>query len=135
MFCSNCGTQNADTAVNCHNCGAPLAAARPAPPAAGMQGYPPPGGAAFQQAPRVPNYLVHAILVTLFCCLPFGIVSIVYAAQVNGKLQAGDYNGAVECSNKAKTWAWISLGIGLAFTLIYVVLAVIGALAEQGGQF
>ena len=40
--------------------------------------------------PQVPNNLVWAILSTLFCCLPAGIVSIVYAAQVNGKLAAGD---------------------------------------------
>ena len=31
--------------------------------------------------------------VTLFCCLPFGIVSIVHAAQVNGKVEAGDRRG------------------------------------------
>src|SRR5438093_12052328 len=31
----------------------------------------------------VPNYLIQAILVTLCCCLPFGIPAIVYAAQVN----------------------------------------------------
>ena len=33
----------------------------------------------------IPNNMVWAILTTLFCCLPFGIVSIVYAAQVDGK--------------------------------------------------
>ena len=37
--------------------------------------------------PQVPNNLVWAILTTLFCCLPAGIVSIVYAAQVNGRQQ------------------------------------------------
>jgi len=42
---------------------------------------------------------VQAILCTLFCCLPFGIVAIVFAAQVDGKLAAGDYNGAVYSSN------------------------------------
>jgi hypothetical protein len=52
-----------------------------------------------------PNNLVWAILVTLFCCLPFGIVSIVYAAQVNGKWQAGDAAGAQESSRKARQWA------------------------------
>ena len=46
--------------------------------------------------PQVPNNLVWAILSTLFCCLPAGIVSIVYAAQVNGKLAAGDIAGAQE---------------------------------------
>lgn len=52
---------------------------------------------------RVPNYLVQSILVTLFCCLPFGVVAIIYAAQVNSKLQVGDYEGAVKASNTAKT--------------------------------
>jgi len=37
----------------------------------------------------VPNYLVQAILCTICCCLPFGIVAIVYAAQVNGKVAGG----------------------------------------------
>ena len=50
-----------------------------------------PTGAA-QQVPvqTVPNYLVQAILTTLFCCLPLGIVSIVFATQVNSKLSVGD---------------------------------------------
>ncbi|MES2882212.1 MAG: CD225/dispanin family protein, partial [Bacteroidota bacterium] len=35
------------------------------------------------------NWLVESILVTIFCCLPFGIVGIVNAAQVNSKFAAG----------------------------------------------
>ncbi|MDQ3389279.1 MAG: CD225/dispanin family protein, partial [Gemmatimonadota bacterium] len=31
---------------------------------------------------NVPNYLIPSILATLCCCLPAGIVSIIYAAQV-----------------------------------------------------
>lgn len=62
---------------------------------------------------HVPNYLVWAVLATLFCCLPAGIVSIVYAAQVNGKLAAGDLEGALRASNSAKTWALISVALGL----------------------
>ncbi len=52
-------------------------------------------------APQIPNHLVWAILATLFCCLPGGIVSIVYAAQVNGKIAAGDIAGARDSSDKA----------------------------------
>jgi hypothetical protein len=70
----------------------------------------------------VPNYLVQAILCTLCCCLPFGIVAIVFAAQVNGKLQAGDYAGAVEASRKAKMWCWIAFGVGLAVNGILLLL-------------
>ena len=43
-----------------------------------------------EPSPYVPNHLVWAIAVTIFCCLPAGMVAIVYAAQVNGMLDAGD---------------------------------------------
>ncbi len=75
------------------------------------------------QRPDIPNYLVQAILTTVFCCLPAGIVSIVYAAQVNGKVGAGDISGAMDASRKAKMWAWISFGAGLATIVIYLVVA------------
>ena len=95
----------------------------------GVQQHP---GQRYQQ--DVPNYLVQAILVTIFCCLPFGIVSIVYAAQVNSKLAVGDYAGAVEASQRAKTWAWWSFGVVvagilayLAFVLVFVVVAGVNA--------
>ncbi len=77
----------------------------------------------------VPNYLVQAILTTLFCCLPFGIVSIVYAAQVNGKAQANDYAGALAASKNAKMWAWIAFGVGLIVIVVYMLLAVVMGIA------
>ena len=61
----------------------------------------------------MPNHLVWAILVTIFCCVPTGIVSIVYAAQVNGMLNAGDYEGARRASDSARTWAIVSVALGL----------------------
>lgn len=79
------------------------------------------------QSENVPNYLPQAILSTIFCCLPFGIVAIVYAAQVNSKLAAGDYEGAQSASKSAKLWSWISFGSGLAVFLIYVILGVIAS--------
>ena len=96
------------------------------PPQGG--GYPGQGYVSYQSGhANVPNYLVQAILVTLFCCVPFGIVSIVYAAQVNSKLAAGDFQGATEVSNKAKTWAWWAFGSGLGVTLIWFLMAFLGA--------
>jgi hypothetical protein len=67
---------------------------------------------------------VPAILTTLFCCLPAGIASIVFAAQVNGKLAAGDVAGAVDSSNKAKMWAWASFGVGLVGIVLYLIVIV-----------
>jgi hypothetical protein len=95
---------------------------------------PPPLTASIPAArPHVPNYLAQSILVTLFCCLPFGIPAIVFAAQVNGKLQAGDTAGALESSRKAKMWCWIAVGGWVLTALIYaVIFAVFGMKALQG---
>lgn len=80
----------------------------------------------------VPNYLVWAILSTLCCCLPAGIVAIVYAAQVDGKLAGGDYHGAVAASDNAKMWSWISFGASAAVGVLYFILIMAGGLAEAG---
>src|SRR5437762_2059610 len=71
MYCRKCGTQNEDNAYQCVKCGEVLQ-------------QPQPGSAAPPPAQPIPNYLAQAILVTVFCCLPFGIPAIVFAAQVNG---------------------------------------------------
>jgi hypothetical protein len=78
--------------------------------------------------PYIPNYLVQAILVTIFCCLPLGIPAIIFAAQVNSKLALGDELGARESSQKAKTFCWISFGIGLGLGILWLVFYfIIGA--------
>jgi hypothetical protein len=76
--------------------------------------------------PVVPNYLWQSIVVTACCCLPFGIAAIVFAAQVNSKLAAGDVQGAVESSRKAKMWCWIAFGLGIISNLVLVALSVAG---------
>ena len=71
---------------------------------------------------EVPNYLVPAILATIFCCMPLGVVSIIFATQVNSKIAAGDMAGAVESSGKAKMFAMIAVGGGV---LIWVCVIVV----------
>lgn len=68
----------------------------------------------------IPTYLVWAILVTLFCFLPTGIVAIVFASQVSSKLQAGDVPGATDASNKAKMWTIISAVAGVLLAVILI---------------
>ena len=72
--------------------------------------------------PGVPTYLPHAILATLFCCLPFGIVAIVYAAKVGTMQAMGDYHAATRASDSARMWCWIAFGCGLVGTLIYGIV-------------
>ena len=90
---------------------------------------------ASQLPPKPDNCLVWAILSTLCCCLPFGIVAIVYAAQVDGKYAAGDYQGAVDSASKAKTWCWVSFGIGIISWIAYALLQVVVISATQSDQY
>lgn len=76
-----------------------------------------------------PNYLVFAILATIFCCQILGIVSIVFAAQVNSKWASGDFQGALNASKNAKLWAWVAFGSGIIIALVFTLLAVFGVLA------
>jgi predicted secreted protein len=73
------------------------------------------------------NYLVWAILSTIFCCLPLGIASIVFAAQVNNKWAMGDVAGAQASSRRAKQFAVWSAVAGVVVAILYVVLAVLVA--------
>ncbi|GAA2438198.1 hypothetical protein GCM10010191_61700 [Actinomadura vinacea] len=93
-----------------------------------MSYYPPPGQGGYPQAAPPPNHLVWAILTTIFCCLPAGVVSIVYAAQVNSKWQLGDQHGAVRASDNARTWAVIAAVVGV------FVNAIASALLFTGGN-
>jgi hypothetical protein len=79
----------------------------------------------FQQPPNPPvqpkNWLVESILVTLFCCLPFGIVGIIFAAQVSSKWAAGDYAGSLQSSKDAARWTKIGFFVGLGIIVLYFI--------------
>jgi hypothetical protein len=70
----------------------------------------------------VPNYLTQAILVTILCCWPVGIAAIVSAAQVKGKLEAGDYEGALRASATARTLCWVCFAFGLLVAIIQIAV-------------
>lgn len=81
------------------------------------------------------NWLAESILVTLFCCLPFGIAGIVNAAQVSSKFAAGDYDGALRASQEAGKWTkigfWVGIGVAALYILLFVVLGVGGFMAAS----
>lgn len=75
---------------------------------------------------NVPNYLPWAIVATLFCCLPAGIVSIVFASRANSAAAMGDYATAQRAAANAKTWLWVSVGASLLVIVLYVVMIGVG---------
>lgn len=74
----------------------------------------------FENRPN--NYLVGAILATIFCCMPVGIVSIVFASQVNTKFDAGDFAGAEEASKKARLFMIIAIVSALFVFILYILI-------------
>lgn len=80
------------------------------------------------QRPGKPdNYLVWAILSTIFCCLPLGIVSIVYSSKVDSQYNAGDYLGAQDSADKAKKFAmWGAIAAVICIVLYILLIVVLG---------
>ncbi len=75
-----------------------------------------------------PNYLVWAILCTIFCCLPLGIASIVFAAQVNGKYAGGDIargaGGVAQGEARSPSGRPQSVPSSLVIYILVVIVAV-----------
>ena len=72
--------------------------------------------------PMPATYLVWAILATLLCCMPFGIVSIVKASQVSSLYYQGNYAEARAASRAARNWAIASAVSSGAIVLVYVAV-------------
>lgn len=111
VFCQSCGAENSDQNISCENCNEPLTSNNQ------MSNS--------KQYENVPNYLVTSIIVTLCCCLPFGIVAIVYAASVNAKVAAGDIQGAKSASGTALMWCYLGAIPSIILSVIYFVLLIV----------
>ena len=65
--------------------------------------------------------LTMAILCTLFCCVPLGIVAIYYASKVNAAYYQGAYLDADNYSRKAKSYTYWGFGLGVVLDLLYFI--------------
>lgn len=74
-------------------------------------------------------YLILSIISTLCCCLPFGVVGIVFSAKINSAMLAGNLEEAQNNAKIARIWIIVSFAIGLLTWLIYMVLIVTGAVS------
>ena len=52
-----------------------------------------------EERPCPPNNLIWAILITILCCQPLGILAIVFSAQVNSKYYESGYDAAKKYSD------------------------------------
>ncbi len=76
------------------------------------------------------NWLWQSIVATIFCCIPFGIAGIVYAARVDSLYFNGRYEEAERTAGKAKMWTLIAVGAGLLYLIVWVIMLATGNLPE-----
>jgi hypothetical protein len=92
-----------------------------APPPPGQTASAPLAPLAPAAPAHVDTHLAKAILATIFCCMPLGVVAIVKAVMVQGRLDAGDVEGARRLSREASTWGNWSIGLALVGMAVYFV--------------
>lgn len=99
MICPKCARPTDDDAVRCSNCKEVLRL--------DLSGN-----------EEVPNYLILSILVSIFCCTPFGLVSLFFAIRANNLVKKGDRTGALLAAKRAKATLLFTLAAGLIFMVI-----------------
>lgn len=77
------------------------------------------------QEPMPPTYLVFAVLATILCCTPLGIVALIYSSRVSSKYYMGDIDGAKQASKIAQRWIIASFVVGLLWVTLYVPIMII----------
>lgn len=80
--------------------------------------------------PQPKNYLLESILVTLFCCMPFGIVGIIKAANVGSLYSQGRYQEAQDASFSAKKWSKWGFLVTLSMYLLCFAILIVAFIYE-----
>ncbi|XP_074990656.1 proline-rich transmembrane protein 1 [Calonectris borealis] len=88
-----------------------------------------PGGLEGRRAPH--DYLPIAVLTTLCCFWPTGVVAIVKAVQVRTAVARGDIVSAEIASREARNFSFISLAVGIAAIVLCTILTVVIIIAAQ----
>jgi hypothetical protein len=81
---------------------------------------------------QVDTWLWQSILATIFCCQPLGIVAIVFAAQAQSAVTAGDLRAAQTKAASARTWTLAAVGVGVAIASLVFLFAALGVFAGGG---
>jgi uncharacterized membrane protein len=82
----------------------------------------------------VQSHLVKAILSTCLCFVPLGIVAIVFASQVNVRLEYGDQAGAIKASRQANFYGNLSIGLGVLSYIMMIVMVTLALIAGSNAK-
>ncbi|XP_071951175.1 uncharacterized protein [Antedon mediterranea] len=73
---------------------------------------------------RPNNYLLSAILVTLFCCCPFGLIGIIYSVDSRTMFRLGDDASAASSAKRARYWTICALVTGIIVITVFIIFVV-----------
>jgi len=116
-ICSKCGLWSADSVNCCQHCGNVFVNI-PQDEIEEIEVFPNRNsGSGISESDslvgEIESHLFKAIITTACCCIPIGIVAIIYAVQVGFKLRANDIEGAINASDKANRWSNIAIYVGI----------------------
>lgn len=77
---------------------------------------------------RPSTYLAWSIVMTLLCCMPAGIVAIIFSCRVSSKWAAGDIEAAQRASERAQLWIVLSFILGLITSFAMIIWSPVGAI-------
>ncbi|XP_014033104.1 proline-rich transmembrane protein 1 isoform X2 [Salmo salar] len=98
----------------------------------GQMGMQMPHGIALMEPRRPPHdYLPIAVLTTVCCFWPTGIIAIIKAVQVRTAVARGDMVTAEIASREARNFSFISLAVGIASIVLCTILTVVVIIASQ----
>jgi len=92
---------------------------------------PPPLNAATAPSNNLALAIIATVVSLLFCCLPHGVISLIFALQVDKKAQAGDIQGAMNAAKQAKIWAFVSIAVAIVSLVLSLIFGVLNAILSQ----
>lgn len=123
MAAGNAGDGQVEVTVETGGDTVYVAAADPQPAGAAMTDeY---GMKRFDESKRPSSYLGWAIASTVLCCLPLGVLAIIFSASVNPKFERGDEEGARKASERAQWCIMLAISLGLALAPLQSVISML----------
>lgn len=88
-----------------------------------------PAGVGSDPLPYVDTWLWQSIVVTVLCCLPLGIVGIVFSSQAQAALSVGNVDEAREKARTARLMCLIGAGVVVGVFVLFLVFFFLGLLS------
>jgi len=74
----------------------------------------------------VGNNLALAIITTFFCCMPLGIISIIYACKTDAAASRGEFAKALKYSGLSEKWSIAAVIIGFVYFALMLIFNLAG---------